>query len=52
MRILAETSQTEASDIKGKLSPRQQQLFDQTYGADGVLLFSYAKVIALGKIGP
>ena len=52
MRILAETSQTEASDIKGKLSPRQQQLFDQTYGADGVLLFSYAKAVALGKIGP
>jgi RNA polymerase sigma-70 factor (ECF subfamily) len=52
MKALAEAAPTEATEIKGFLSPAQQQLFDQTYGADGVLLFSYAKAVALGKIGP
>ena len=52
MKALAETTQTEAGDIKAMLSPGQRQLFDQVYGADGVLLFSYAKAIALGTIGP
>jgi hypothetical protein len=52
MRALAQTTQTEAIEIKSMLSPTQRQLFDQVYGADGVLLFSYAKAVALGKIGP
>jgi hypothetical protein len=52
MKALAEAAPTEAAEIKAMLSPAQQQLFDQTYGADGVLLFSYAKAVALGKIGP
>jgi RNA polymerase sigma-70 factor (ECF subfamily) len=52
MKAVAGTTQTETTDIKAMLSPTQRQLFDQTYGADGVLLFSYAKVISLGKIGP
>ena len=52
MKSLAQTTQTETTDIKAILSPDQRQLFDQAYGADGVLLFSYAKVIALGRIGP
>jgi hypothetical protein len=52
MKILAETTQTEASEIKAMLSPAQRQLFDQIYGEDGVLLFSYAKAVALGSIGP
>ena len=45
-------TQTEAAEIKAMLSPGQRQLFDQVYGADGVLLFSYAKAVALGRIGP
>jgi hypothetical protein len=52
MKTLAQTTETEAAEIKTMLSPGQQQLFDQTYGGDGVLLFSYAKAVALGKIGP
>ena len=51
MKALAQTTETETIEIKGMLSPRQRQLFDQIYGADGVLLFSYAKAVALGKIG-
>jgi hypothetical protein len=52
MKNLAETTPTEASEIRAMLLPTQRQLFDQIYGADGVLLFSYAKVVALGRIGP
>ena len=52
MKALALATETEADQIKAMLSPEQRQLFDQTYGADGVLLFSYAKAVALGKIGP
>ena len=52
MKSLAQATQTEANDIKAMLSPEQRQLFDQVYGADGVLLFSYPKVVALGVIGP
>lgn len=51
MRAVAQSAQLEATDIKAMLSPAQQRRFDQIYGADGVLLFSYAKVIALGQIG-
>jgi hypothetical protein len=52
MKILAQRAPTEANEIKGILSPGQRQLFDQIYGADGVLLFTYPKVVALGTIGP
>lgn len=52
MKALAEATPTEAVEIKAMLSPAQQQMFDQIYGADGVLLFSYAKAVALGTIGP
>lgn len=51
MRAIAESTQTEAAEIKAMLSPQQRQVFDQVYGADGVLLFSYAKAVALGQIG-
>jgi RNA polymerase sigma-70 factor (ECF subfamily) len=51
MKNLAENTLAETADIKAMLSPQQQQRFDQIYGADGVLLFSYSKVVALGKIG-
>jgi RNA polymerase sigma-70 factor (ECF subfamily) len=51
MKAIAERTQTEASEIKATLSPGQQQVFDEIYGADGVLLFSYPKAVALGKIG-
>jgi RNA polymerase sigma factor (sigma-70 family) len=52
MKALAQTTQTEAGDIKAMLTPAQRQTFDQVYGADGVLLFSYAKAVGLGQIGP
>jgi RNA polymerase sigma-70 factor (ECF subfamily) len=52
MRALAEAAPSETSDVKGMLSSEQQQAFDQIYGADGVLLFSYAKATAVGTIGP
>jgi RNA polymerase sigma-70 factor (ECF subfamily) len=52
MKTIAQDTHTEATEIKAMLNPKQQQLFDQVYGADGVLLFSYPKVIALKKIGP
>ena len=51
LKQLAEGSRTEAADIKQMLTPAQQKLFDNVYGADGVLLFSYAKAGALGRIG-
>jgi len=51
MKVLAETAQAEVAEIKAMLSPAQRQLCDQIYGADGVLLFSYAKAVALGTIG-
>jgi hypothetical protein len=52
MKALGQATQTEAAEIKAMLSPGQRQLFDQVYGADGVLLFSYPKAVALGNIGP
>ena len=52
MKALAEATPTEAIEIKAMLSPSQQQVFDQIYGADGGLLFSYAKVVAGVTIGP
>jgi RNA polymerase sigma-70 factor (ECF subfamily) len=52
MKALAQTTQTEAVEIRAMLSPGQRQLFDQIYGANGTLLFTYAKVVSLVKIGP
>ena len=52
MKALAQTAQTKAAVIRAMLTPEQRQLFDRIYGTDGVLLFSYAKAIALGTIGP
>lgn len=52
MKALAESALASVPEIKAMLSPSQQQLFDQVYGADGVLLFSYARAVALRKIGP
>jgi hypothetical protein len=52
MKILAQRAPTEANEIKAILSPGQRQRFDQIYGADGVLLFSYPKAVALHQIGP
>jgi hypothetical protein len=52
MKFIAQNTETEANDIKATLSLEQRQLFDQVYGADGVLLFSYPKAVALGTIGP
>jgi hypothetical protein len=52
MKTLAQRTSAEAAEIKAILSPEQRRLFDQIYGADGVLLFSYPKAVALGTIGP
>ena len=52
MKAIAATTQTETPEIKAMLSPAQRQQFDQIYGPDGVLLFSYPKAVALGQIGP
>ncbi|HEX4644870.1 MAG TPA: hypothetical protein VH598_04615, partial [Verrucomicrobiae bacterium] len=52
MKAIAVATPDEATEIKAMLLPNQERLFDQTYGADGLELFAYAKVIALGKIGP
>lgn len=52
MKALALTTQTKTAVIKAMLTPEQRQLFDRIYGAGGVLLFSYAKAVALGEIGP
>jgi RNA polymerase sigma factor (sigma-70 family) len=52
MKAIAAATQTETAEIKADLSPRQRQLFDQIYGPDGVLLFSYPKAVALRQIGP
>lgn len=52
MKSLAKTTPAETAEIKAMLTPEQRQRFDQTYGADGVLLFSYPKAMALGQIGP
>jgi hypothetical protein len=51
MYALGKNTRTEAGEIKAMLSPDQQQLFDQAFGEDGVLLFSYAQVTAVGVLG-
>ena len=51
MYALGKNTRTETVDIKRMLSPEQQQLFDQAFGEDGVLLFSYAQVTAVGVLG-
>jgi RNA polymerase sigma factor (sigma-70 family) len=51
MKVLGQTTQAEAAEIKAMLSPSQQQLFDKVYGADGVILFSYPQIVALGQLG-
>ena len=52
MKFIAQTTDAETTYIKAMLSPEQRQLFDKVYGADGVLLFSYPKAVALKRIGP
>ena len=52
MKAIAATTQTETPEIKAMLSLAQRQQFDQIYGPDGMLLFSYPKAVALGQIGP
>jgi RNA polymerase sigma-70 factor (ECF subfamily) len=52
MKFIAQTTDAETNYIKAMLSPEQQQFFNKIYGADGVLLFSYPKAVALKRIGP
>jgi|ERR1051326_3120346 RNA polymerase sigma-70 factor (ECF subfamily) len=51
MYALGKNTPTETAEIIPMLSFEQQQLFAQTFGADGVLLFSYAQVTAVGVLG-
>jgi RNA polymerase sigma factor (sigma-70 family) len=51
MYSLGKNTRTEAHEIMAMLTPEQQQLFALTFGADGVLLFSYAQVTAVGVLG-
>jgi RNA polymerase sigma-70 factor (ECF subfamily) len=51
MYSLGKNTRTEAAEIMAMLTPEQQQLFVLTFGADGVLLFSYAQVTAVGVLG-
>jgi RNA polymerase sigma-70 factor (ECF subfamily) len=51
MYSIGKNTRTEAAEIMAMLSFEQQGLFAQTFGADGVLLFSYAQVTAVGILG-
>jgi RNA polymerase sigma-70 factor (ECF subfamily) len=51
MYALGKNTRTEATEIMAMLSPEQQQMFALTFGADGVVLFSYAQVTAVGVLG-
>jgi hypothetical protein len=51
MYSLGKNTRTEAAEIMAMLTPEQQQKFVWTFGADGVLLFSYAQVTAVGVLG-
>jgi hypothetical protein len=52
MKAVAERTQTETAQIKALLPPvQQQQPFDQVYGPEGVLPFSYPKPLVLEEIG-
>jgi RNA polymerase sigma-70 factor (ECF subfamily) len=51
MFAMGKNTQTEAYEIMAMLTPEQMLLFQQTFGADGVLLFSYAQVTAVGVLG-
>ena len=44
MKAMAQSTSTEAGEIKSFLSTKQRQVFDQVYGADGLCLFQYLKV--------
>lgn len=52
MKAIALAASTEANEVKAMLSPQQQQVFDRTYGADGMSLFAYAKAMTIHQIGP
>ena len=44
LKAFAASIPAQVTQIKAMLSPKQQQLFNQVYGADGLNLFCYAKV--------
>jgi RNA polymerase sigma factor (sigma-70 family) len=43
MKTMAQSSSTEAGEVKAYLSANQCQVFDRVYGADGLCLFQYLK---------
>jgi RNA polymerase sigma factor (sigma-70 family) len=45
MKTVGETAATEAGEVKAFLSGKQRQEFDRVYGADGMCLFQYCKVV-------
>jgi RNA polymerase sigma factor (sigma-70 family) len=44
MQAMAQSTSAETSQVKAYLSPKQRQVFDRVYGADGLCLFQYLKV--------
>ena len=44
MKTMAQSTSTEAGEVKAYLSAKQRQVFDRVYGADGLCLFQYLKV--------
>jgi RNA polymerase sigma factor (sigma-70 family) len=44
MQAMAQSTPTEAGEIKAFLSDKQREVFDRVYGADGLCLFQYCKV--------
>jgi RNA polymerase sigma factor (sigma-70 family) len=51
MFAIGKNTRTEADEIMAMLTPEQQQSFVYTFGADGVLLFSFAQLTAVGVLG-
>jgi hypothetical protein len=45
-KVMAQSRQAEADQIKTHLSRSQQQLFDRVYGADGMCLFQFIQLLA------
>jgi hypothetical protein len=46
MKAMAQSTPTEAGEIKAFLSAKERQAFDRVYGADGLCLFQYLKAAA------
>jgi hypothetical protein len=45
MKTVGATTATEVGEVKAFLSSKQRQVLDRVYGADGMCLFQYCKVV-------